>query len=247
MDDARAGLVLRALRRRRRLRQSDVAAAAGVSQSCVSRFERGHLDTLCLRTIRAILGVVDARLLLDPRWRGGDVDRLLDDRHATTVATVTKHLVVWGWAVATEVTFAVYGERGSVDVLGWEPVTASAAVVEVKTSIVSFEQLQRSMDVKVRLASGLVLERFGQRPMRVGRILVVDDTATNRRRVERQVELFAVAMPVGSVAVKRWLRRPSGALRGMWFLSPSTPRSGIEDPVGTHRVRRPRDRCGERG
>lgn len=92
MEDGRVGLVLRSLRRRRHLRQVDVAAAAGVSQSCVSRMERGHLDTLSLSTVRAILGVVDARLLLEPRWRGGDVDRLLDHRHATTVATVTKLL-----------------------------------------------------------------------------------------------------------------------------------------------------------
>lgn len=118
-------------------------------------------------------------------------------------------------------TFAVYGERGSVDVLGWEPATGSAAVIEVKTSIASFEHLQRSMDVKVRLSSGLVLERFGQRSRWIGRILVVDDTATNRRRVERQPELFAVALPVGSVSTKRWLRRPSGELRGLCFLSPS--------------------------
>jgi hypothetical protein len=209
--------------------------------------ERGHLDTLSLSTIRAILGVVDARLLLEPRWRGGDVDRLLDHRHATTVATVTKLLAGWGWEVATEVTFSVYGERGSVDVLGWEPASGSAAVIEVKTSIASFEQLQRSMDVKVRLSSGLVLERFGDRPRWIGRILVVDDTATNRRRVERQAELFAVALPVGSVSTKRWLRRPSGELRGLWFLSPSTARSHIEDPLGIHRVRRPRPGGAELG
>ncbi len=241
MDDERVGRVLRALRRRRRLRQSDVAAAAGVSQASVSRFERGHLDTLSLRTVRAILAAVDARVLLEPRWRGGEVDRLLDQRHAATVAHVMSLFQAWGWDVATEVTFAVYGERGSIDVLGWEPATASAVVVEVKTSIVSFEPLQRTMDVTARLAGDLVLERFGRRPATVARILVIDDTATSRRRVERQAELFAVAFPARSVEVKRWLRQPSGPMRGMWFLSSTPAGAGIQHSVGSHRVRRSRD------
>ena len=62
MDDGRAGRVLQRLRLRRVMRQVDLAAAAGVSQSTISLIERGHLDTLALRTIRLVFAAVDACL-----------------------------------------------------------------------------------------------------------------------------------------------------------------------------------------
>ncbi|MBA3851671.1 MAG: helix-turn-helix transcriptional regulator, partial [Chloroflexi bacterium] len=54
MDERRLGLVVRALRRRRGWRQLDLGRASGVSQSTVSEIERGYLDSLSLRTIKAV-------------------------------------------------------------------------------------------------------------------------------------------------------------------------------------------------
>jgi hypothetical protein len=144
--------------------------------------------------------------------------------------------------VVTEATYSVFGERGSIDILGWHPVTASGVVVEVKTSITSFEELQRRLDAKVRLAPGIIRERFGAAPGSIARVLIVDDTATNQRRVSRKEALFSVAFPMRSVALKRWLKEPAGDIGGLWFLSPTTGRSGIHGKGGTHRVRRPRSR-----
>jgi hypothetical protein len=42
----------------------------------VSLIERGHLDTLSLRTMRRVAAVLDVRLDLVARWRGGELDRL---------------------------------------------------------------------------------------------------------------------------------------------------------------------------
>jgi transcriptional regulator with XRE-family HTH domain len=74
MDDVRAGRLLRALRRRRGLRQIDLAVAAGLAQSTISLIERGHLDRLAIRTLRTVFAVVDARFDGGVAWRGGAID-----------------------------------------------------------------------------------------------------------------------------------------------------------------------------
>jgi transcriptional regulator with XRE-family HTH domain len=97
--------------------QAEVAAAAGVSQTLVSLIERGHLDTVSLRSLRAVLAAVGARTELLVTWRGGALDRLLDEAHATLVGLRPPMLTALGWAVTLEATYSVYGERGSIDVL----------------------------------------------------------------------------------------------------------------------------------
>src|SRR5437773_9746402 len=101
MDDGRIGRSLRALRRRRRLRQSDVARLARVSQSTISVLERGHVGTLSLQTIRRIFAAVDAGFEGMVMWRGGAVDRLMDERHATLVGAAATTLRDAGWEVAS--------------------------------------------------------------------------------------------------------------------------------------------------
>ena len=59
MDDLRLGNALRSMRVRKRLRQIDVAARAGVSDSLISRMERGHLDEMTVGSIRAVATALD--------------------------------------------------------------------------------------------------------------------------------------------------------------------------------------------
>ncbi|HVA88107.1 MAG TPA: helix-turn-helix domain-containing protein, partial [Candidatus Saccharimonadales bacterium] len=210
MDDWRAGAALRALRLRRRWRQMDVARAAGVSQQAVSLIERGHLGKLSVDSVRRVFAAVDAGFEADVRWRGGELDRLLDERHAAVVGTVAGDLRAFGWDVALEVTFSSYGERGSIDLLADHAATGTLLVVEAKTEIVSVEELLRRLDVKVRLAPALGRTKFGRSPGPVSRLVVVLDTSTARRRVDRQAAALDLAFPARGPAVKRWLRRPTG-------------------------------------
>ena len=62
MDDLRVGAAFRAVRVRRRWRQSDVAARAGVSRAFVSLLERGHLDRVSLATLRQVARTLDIRV-----------------------------------------------------------------------------------------------------------------------------------------------------------------------------------------
>lgn len=225
MDDGRAGAVLRALRRRRRLPQHAVARAAGVSQATISRLERGHLDTVSLRKVRRAFSALDARVTVDVGWRGGALDRLLDERHAALVGTLVTVLSAAGWDVAVEVTYSRYGERGSIDVLAVHHGARAAVVAEVKTELTSIEETLRRHDAKVRLAPSLVEERFGWRPLHVSRLLVLPEDRTARRRVGRQAALLDQALPARGREVRDWLGHPTGQLAALWFLSASHGRT----------------------
>ncbi|MDO8483644.1 MAG: helix-turn-helix domain-containing protein [Candidatus Limnocylindrales bacterium] len=218
MDDRTSGLVIRALRRRRGWRQSDLAARAGVSQSTVSRAERGWLEDLSLRMIRALFGPLEARVHLAPRWKGAELERLLDEDHSVVVAEGARRLETLGWSVEIEVTYSEYGERGSIDLLGLRPAERSIVVVEVKTDVASSEAVCRKVDEKARLAPGIVAERHGWTPTSVGRLLVMPHSMRLRRLVGRH-EVIGRMFPVDALAIRRWLRRPVGPMAGLWFLS----------------------------
>jgi transcriptional regulator with XRE-family HTH domain len=90
MDDRRIGRILRAVRQRRGLRQSDVAATIGVGQTMISRLERGRLESVGLATLRRVAMELDVSITISANWRGGQGDRLLDRAHAAIVDHVIK-------------------------------------------------------------------------------------------------------------------------------------------------------------
>ncbi len=236
MDDRRVGLIIRALRRRRGWRQADLAAAAHLSQPAISLVERGHAETMSLRTLRRILLALEARGEFEIRWRGGSLDRTLDERHAALVATVIRSLKAHGWESAVEVTYAVYGERGSIDVLGFHRQAASLLVIEVKTELTSVEETLRRLDEKVRLSGRIARDRLGWIAAATSCLLVMPDTAAARRRAFRHRVVLEAAVPAGNVAIRHWLMEPKHPLRGRWFLANMSPRSAGSRQGGPDRV-----------
>ncbi len=209
------GRALAALRLRAGMRQVDLAMRVDIGQSSVSAVERGHLDAVSVRTLGRLLGELGAELVLSVRWQGGELDRLLDRAHAELVERVARRLAALGWEVFVEVSFSRYGERGSVDVMGWHAATRTALIVEVKSEIAGVEDTLRRHDVKVRLAPHIVFDRLGERPSRVARLLVLPDTSTTRRRLAEHESTFRRAYPIRGRAVTRWLARPNGVLAGI--------------------------------
>jgi transcriptional regulator with XRE-family HTH domain len=141
MDDLAVGSVVRSLRRRQGLRQSDVAALAQVSQPVVSRIERGRLEEVTLATLRRVGRVLELALPLDPRWRGGELPRLRDREHAAIVERCVRILRDLGWEVLVEFSFNSYGERGSVDIVAWHPAARALLLVEVKSRLLDLQAL----------------------------------------------------------------------------------------------------------
>jgi transcriptional regulator with XRE-family HTH domain len=237
VDDVRLGRVIRALRRRHGWRQVDLAQRAGVSQQEVSLLERGHLASVPLRIIRAVLAALDASAEVDVRWRGGALDRLLDERHAELVGHTVKSLIAFGWEAQIEVSYSSYGERGSIDVVGWHAGLGLLLVVEVKTELTSIEATLRKHDEKCRLAGRTTEDRFGWRPRAVARLLVAPPDRTTRRRLERADAVMRAAYPARGPAVRAWLQSPALPAPGMLWLTDTTRSSRSRAPV---RIRRRR-------
>ena len=84
-----------------------------------------------VRAAAALGGDVDVRI----RWRGEHLDRLIDEAHAALVDALVGRLRRLGWIVEVEVSFAIWGERGSVDVLAFHPDFGAMLVVEVKSTV----------------------------------------------------------------------------------------------------------------
>ena len=224
VDDLRVGRSLRALRRRRHLRQEDLGASTRVAQSTISLVERGHLDALSIRTLRRVFAGLDADLRLDVRWRGGALDRLLDERHAAATGVLARLLVGAGWVPVTEVTFNHFGDLGSIDVLAWHAPSRVLLVVEVKTEIASLEETLRRLDVKCRLGPLLGRDRFDARPAAVVRLLAVVSSTANRERLARVDTILAAALPLRGMALRLWLDHPVPAPGGLLFVRLSNER-----------------------
>jgi transcriptional regulator with XRE-family HTH domain len=239
MDAQRIGRVLRAIRHNREWRQQDVGDRAGVSQDVVSRAERGRLDGMPLRHLDSIARALDAEIVVTIRWRGGDLDRLLDEGHAALGGQITAWLGRIGWEVRPEVTYSIWGERGAIDLLAFHEPTRTLLVVEVKTELASIEETLRRHDAKARLADQIAREQLAWKSRAVARLLVLPDGSTTRRRVERHDGVLTRSYPLRGAEVRQWLRSPSASMSGLIFLS--TPRDvrSRRSPLARKRIRRP--------
>jgi transcriptional regulator with XRE-family HTH domain len=218
-EDARLGETLKAIRRRSALTQVAVAEMAGVPVRDVIAIEAGRGGEARLDRIRSIFETLDGRTRLAVWWHGAAADRILDDRHAGLVEAALRVLRKRGWETAAEVTFSQYGERGSIDILAGFMATHAIAVGEVKGSVGSIEEMNRTLDMKERLAPALARERFGWYPLIVGRLLIFPEDRTTRRVIERHAVTMATVYPARGREVRAWLHQPDRPLRGVWFLS----------------------------
>jgi transcriptional regulator with XRE-family HTH domain len=237
VDDAALGRRFRALRHRLRWRQADVGERAGVSQDLVSLVERGRIEHASVRSLRGVARALGGELRLDLWFRGAELDRLLDEGHAALVGAIVVRLEGLGWECRPEVSFAVYGERGSIDVVAWHAATRTLLVIEVKTELVSVEETLRRHDVKVRLAADVVRKRFGWEAQRVGRLLVLPGESTPRRQVARHAEVMSRAYPLRGVALRRWLQAPSGSVAGLGFVAGTNDGRATRHAVTRKRIR----------
>lgn len=108
---------------RRKWRQLDLAAAAGISRAKVARIEVGQSAGMPVRDLERVAQAVGARTDLRLSWNGEALDRLLDADHARLVEAISETLGANGWVVTLEATFWIRGERGSIDVLAWHEQT----------------------------------------------------------------------------------------------------------------------------
>src|SRR5262245_3097059 len=238
MDDQRFGSVVRAVRIRRRLRQSDLAHLAGVSRSLISGIEHGHVDTVTLETIRSVARSLDVRVELLARWRAGDLNRLLNAKHSELHELVARYFRdLPDWIAQPEVSFSIYGERGVIDILAWHPGRCALLVIELKTDIADVNELVGTVDREGRHAIRIATERGWIRPRdpppTVSIWMIVSESATNRRRVRAHRAMLRAAFPADGRAIAGWLRDPRRPIRALSFW----PNKGGKAVASVRRVR----------
>ena len=219
MDGLRLGALCRALRIRKRWRQIDLAAKSGGSRSASSRLERGLVRDLGGDDLLRIREALGGRLDFVVRWQGGELDRLLNARHSALHEAVARFFrELPEWTIAPEVSFAIHGERGVIDILAWHAASRTLLVTEFKTDIVDITDLIGTLDRKRRLAAQIARER-GWSPANIGVWLIVSDSSTNRRRVRNHATTLRSVLPIDGRSIRGWLIRPVGRVACLSFWS----------------------------
>jgi transcriptional regulator with XRE-family HTH domain len=237
MDALRLGTVCRTLRIKKGWRQEDLAGRARVTRADVSRLERGLVGVLDVDLVVRIVAALGGRLGFSVFWQGGELDRLLNARHSALHESVAQFLLsIPGWVIAPEVSFAVRGERGVIDMLAWHSATRTLLVIELKTELVDLNELLGTMDRKRRLAPSVARDR-GWLPARVAVWVVVGDSKTNRRRAHAHATMLRAAFPSDGRTVRGWLRVPAGDLACLSFWSDAHGTRTKSDFATVKRVR----------
>lgn len=240
MDRVKIGNTFRVIRVELCLRQTDVAERAGVAQQTVSDLECGRFGTLSVDTYCQIAAALDADIPLAPHWRGPRLDRIRDQRHAVLQNRMVSMLAGMGWQVGTERSFNRYGDRGSVDVLGWRPESRTLLIVEIKSQITSLEETLRTLDVKWRVVPTVARTEWGLDAIQVATVLAMPDASTHRDLVRRHAALVSGALPGHGWDVRHWLAAPAGDLRGVMFLRDTDGGGAMRNVTPSRRVRRAR-------
>ena len=191
----------------------------------VSLLERGHIDASPLSTLRLVASALDIRLDLVARWRGGELDRLVNARHSALHESVARFFAgLPGWHIAPEVSFSIYGERGVIDILAFHEPSRSLLVIELKTDIVDVNDLLGTVDRKRRLASRIAADR-GWEAVSVSCWVIVEGGRTNQRRLATHRSVLRAAFPDSGRALSSWLRDPVSTVSALSSWPDRTPRS----------------------
>jgi hypothetical protein len=203
----------------------------------VSLIERGHLEHVSTQAFRRVAVALEIRAELSVTLPHGDLERLLNAGHSAMHELVAAHLDrLPGWVQAPEVSFAIYGERGVIDILAFHPQTGSLLVIELKTELISLENLLTTMDVRMRHAAAIARLR-GWATTNVSAWVVFSDTATNRRRVAAHRSVLSTAFPADGRSMRSWLRRPNGSIRALSFWANSNVATANQVASSRRRMR----------
>lgn len=220
VDMRYVGRVLRSMREHLGQSQADVATSAKISQSAVSRAERGAVGSLTVDALDRLAIALGGSLSIEIRTPAGLASRLVDRVHAGLVDRVVTLLP--GWETVLEYTFNHFGDRGSVDVLAWHAATRTLLIIEVKSALTDLQAMLVSMSRKLRIVPDAVRRDRDWDPQHVGRLIVVAGSTSNREIVATHRALFDASFPARTAEIRQWLHAPNGPIAGVWFVSTRT-------------------------
>jgi transcriptional regulator with XRE-family HTH domain len=229
MNTTRVGNALREVRRYHRWTLARAASEARISAAVASRVENGRFDICSLEAINAYARGLGADVDLYVRWRGGDLNRLVNRRHSAMHEQMAALWKQWAeWEAVPEVSFSFYGERGVIDWFGWHARSETVLIEELKSQLVDVGDLVATNDRRMRLATDIARER-GWRARTVASWVLLEDTRTNRRHLAKHDTFLRTAFPADGRTMRAWLREPAGSIRCLSFL-PMVQQSKRERP-----------------
>lgn len=194
------------MRRRKGWSQARLAAQLEISQSELSRWERGSLEDCSVAEVERWGAVLGAHVSMEVRVDGERP--LTDARHARLQNWIVGLLRQHGWTVLVEHSFNHYGDRGRIDVLAYHPIDHILLIIEVKTRIDDVQDILGRLDVKRRVAPILAREQRWPATATVPMLLILEHR-TNRRRTADHAPVFA-NFTARARAASAWLRHPDG-------------------------------------
>jgi transcriptional regulator with XRE-family HTH domain len=209
---------VRFLRLRKGWVQATLGDRAGVSREMISRLERGEISGMTLASIERIAEPLGASLQLVARWRGEQLDRLMDAAHAALQQAVAALLADLGWEVRVEMSFNQYGDRGRIDLVAYHRAMRIVLVVEIKTALGDLQETLGRLDIKVRVGRQVARDAGWTDVVAVIPALVIGDSRLARRTVAEHAALFARYERRGRTALA-WLRHPASPMPTglLWF------------------------------
>jgi transcriptional regulator with XRE-family HTH domain len=208
------------------LSQRELERRTGISQSALSRFERGRSGSIGLSAMEALVAALGGRIdvVLELPFLV-DRARQRDSLHARCVGYVARHLMTAGWKVATEVEIQGRFGPGWIDVLAFDPRTRTLLVIEIKTEIHDLGQVQRTLGWYTARAHEAAVNR-GWSPRVVRAALLVLATEEADRRIRANEDLITVAFPVRATWLAAWVTTPeASASSDGWGLAMVDPHS----------------------
>lgn len=246
MEDQRLGSAVRAIRVRRGWRQVDASAAAGISRGAAMRIEAGDLEAVAFADVRRYARALGARFEGLLRWRGADLDRLLNRGHAQLHEATARWLGdIGGWFSLPEISFSHRGDRGVIDIVAWHAASRTLLVIELKTRIADVNDLMSTMDIRRRVAP-IIAREHGWEPRAVGIWVLVAPARTNSRTVADHAMVLRAKFPADGRSMRRWLAVPVGDIAALSFVPQVRLNDLRHSPTTPLRVRRRSSRSGQR-
>jgi hypothetical protein len=158
---------------------------------------------------------------------------MLNARHSRLHEFVARRFAeLAAWSVAPEVSFAIRGERGVIDILAFHRSREMLLAIELKTEIVDVNELIGTLDRKQRLAVQVARERGWPvgGDTRVSAWVIVAESRTNHRRFDTHGAVLRAAFPTDGRTMPGWITKPTGPVRALSFwpdIHPGNARGGL--------------------
>jgi transcriptional regulator with XRE-family HTH domain len=188
--------------------QRRLAQAAGLSQSFVSRFERGLSEAVTVPAIERMFQALGIQSELRAELPIVSGERLQSDAvHAWACGYIGRRLTGLGWDVRHEIEVGSGRFRGWIDVLGYRSADRSLLINECKTDIVDIGAIQRATSWYERGAWSAA-RRFGWRPAQSVTALLLLDSAQVEARLRTNRLLLAASFPGRVGQIGPWIEQP---------------------------------------